>query len=310
MSPWPRVGALRLLEIAAARQHDGALIEEGIRDGDRLVEQAARIVAEVDDIALEIRTELLLQVLDRLLQIGGGLLVEGGDADIADVVALGVVLHRVDVDHVARDLDVERILGALAHDGERDRRIDRPAHLLHRLLQGEAENLLLVEMGDEIAAHQAGARGGGILDRRDHLDDAILHRDLDAEAAEFAAGLHLHVAEMLRVEIGRMRVERGQHAVDRRLDQLGIVGLLDIVRAHALQDLAEQVELAVNLRVGGRRRLAARQAHHRRSGSEHGQHQKRPQRVFGFPHHPCTFSEASAHHGSGSTGLPSFLNST
>ena len=55
----------------------------------------------------------------------------------------------------------------------------------------------------------------------DHLDHAVLHRDFDAEPAEFAAGLHLHVAEMLRIEIGRMRIERGQHAVDRRLDQLG-----------------------------------------------------------------------------------------
>jgi hypothetical protein len=30
-----------------------------------------------------------------------------------------------------------------------------------------------------------------------------------------------------------------------------------------------------------------------------GQHQERPQHVFGFPHHPCTFSDASTHHGSG-----------
>ena len=155
MSPGRALERCVSSRLRPARQHDGALIEEGIGDGDGLVEQAAGIVAEIDDIALELRTDLLLQVLDRLLQVGRGLLVEGGDADIADVVALGVVLHRIDVDHVARDLDVERILDALAHDGERDRRIHRPAHLLHRLLQGEAENLLLVEMGDEIAAHQS-----------------------------------------------------------------------------------------------------------------------------------------------------------
>jgi len=38
--------------------------------------------------------------------------------------------------------------------------------------------------------------------------------DLDAEAAEFAAGLHLHVAEALGVHIARMRIEAGQHAAD------------------------------------------------------------------------------------------------
>ena len=214
------------------------------------------------------------------------------------------------MDDVADDLHVERIVYALAHDGERDRRIDRPAHLLDGLLQRQALDLLLIERGDEVAAHDPGLGCRRVLDRRDHLDHAVLHRDLDAEAAELAAGLHLHVAEVLRIEIGRMRVERRQHAVDGVFDQLGVVGLLDIVRAHALEHLAEQIELPVDFRVGGRCRLAARQAHHRRTGSEHGQHQKRPQRVFGFPHHPCTFSEASAHHGSGSIGLPSFLNST
>ena len=214
------------------------------------------------------------------------------------------------MDHVARDLHIERILDALAHDRERDRRVDRSAHLLHGFLQRQALDLLLIERGDQVAAHDPGLGGRRVFDRRHHLDHAVLHRDFDAEPTELAAGLHLHVTEMLRIEIGRMRVERGQHAVDRGFDQLGVIGLLDIVRAHALEHLAEQIELPVDFRVGGRCGLAARQAHHRRSGSEHGQHQKRPQRVFGFPHHPCTFSEASAHHGSGSIGLPSFLNST
>jgi hypothetical protein len=43
-----------------------------------------------------------------------------------------------------------------------------------------------------------------------------------------------------------MRIERGQHAVDRRLDQVGFVDLLDILRADALEDVAEQVELLVD----------------------------------------------------------------
>jgi hypothetical protein len=67
-----------------------------------------------------------------------------------------------------------------------------------------------------------------------------------------------------------MRVERHEHAVDRGFDQLGVLRFLDIVGAHALQHLAEQIELPVNLRVGRRGRLAAREPHHRRTGSEHG----------------------------------------
>ena len=54
-----------------------------------------------------------------------------------------------------------------------------------------------------------------------------------------------------------MRVERGQHAVDRRLDQLRVVRLLDIVGADALEHVAEQIELAVG--VGGGRLRAGPQ---------------------------------------------------
>ena len=57
-------------------EHDRALIEEGVGHRDRLIKQAARVVAKIDDVALELRTDLLLQVLDRLLQVGGGLFVE------------------------------------------------------------------------------------------------------------------------------------------------------------------------------------------------------------------------------------------
>ena len=44
-----------------------------------------------------------------------------------------------------------------------------------------------------------------------------------------------------------MRIERGQHAVDRGLDQLLVRLLLDEVGAHALEDLAEQVQLTICL---------------------------------------------------------------
>src|SRR5581483_2249583 len=128
-----------------------------------------------------------------LLQVGRGLLVEGGDADVADIVAFGVVLDRIDVDDVARDLDVKRIVDALAHYGERDRRVDRPAHLLDRFLKRKTLDLLLVERGDEIAALDAGLGRRRILDRGNDLDHAVLHRHLDAEPAELAARLYLHV---------------------------------------------------------------------------------------------------------------------
>jgi hypothetical protein len=43
-----------------------------------------------------------------------------------------------------------------------------------------------------------------------------------------------------------MRVERGEHAVDRGLDQLFGVDRLDILGADAFEDVAEQVELFID----------------------------------------------------------------
>ena len=156
-------------------------------------------------------------------------------------------LDGVDADHVAHDFDVERLILALAHDRQRDRRIDRTAHLLDRLLERQADDLLAVEMGDQIVGLQASLGGRRVVDGRNDLDDAVLHGDFDAEAAELAARLHLHVAEILRTEVGGVRIERRQHAVDRRFDQHGVVGLFDVVGANALEHVAEQIELLVDL---------------------------------------------------------------
>ena len=102
-------------------------------------------------------------------------------------------------------------------------------------------------MGDEVVRLEPGPRRRRVVDRRHHLDQALLHGDLDAEPAELAAGLHLHVAEGLGVHVARMRVEPGQHAVDGSLDQLLVGLLLDRVGAHAFEHFAEQVELAIGI---------------------------------------------------------------
>jgi hypothetical protein len=89
-------------------------------------------------------------------------------------------------------------------------------------------------------------------DRRHDLDDAVLHRDFDAQPAELAAGLDLHVLVDLRVHVARMRVEGREHAVDGILHQRLLVDRLDIVAADSLEHVAEQVELLVELALVGR----------------------------------------------------------
>jgi hypothetical protein len=107
------------------------------------------------------------------------LLVEGRDLDVDDV-AFEPRLDRVDADHVANDLDVEGILSPLTHDGQRDGRIDGPAHLLNRLLQRQADNLLAVQVRDQVIGLQAGFGCRGVVDRRNDFDDPVLHRHFDA----------------------------------------------------------------------------------------------------------------------------------
>ena len=206
---------------------------------------------------------------------------------------------------------VDRLVLALAHDGELDLGVHRAAHFLDRLVQGETLHLLAVELGDDVVGHDAGLGGGRLVDRRHHLDQAVFHGDLDAEPAEFAAGLHLHVAEALRIHVAGMRIEPGQHAVDRGFDQLAVVRLLDVIGAHALEHVAEQIELPVGVR--GRRFgartdedhvwLCREQRHCRTS-------RRAEENECGLAHHPRTFSPSpAAHHGPGSTGIPSLRNS-
>ncbi|MEI7806844.1 MAG: ketopantoate reductase C-terminal domain-containing protein [Hyphomicrobiales bacterium] len=44
-----------------------------------------------------------------------------------------------------------------------------------------------------------------------------------------------------------MRIERGEHAIDGGLDHLLLVGLLDIIGAHPVEHVAEQVQLLVGI---------------------------------------------------------------
>ncbi len=64
--------------------------------------------------------------------------------------------------------------------------------------QRQAQHRFAVDVGDEVAGLQPGLGGGRLVDRRHHLDEAVLHGDLDAEAAELALGLLAHVLEGFR----------------------------------------------------------------------------------------------------------------
>ena len=73
-------------DLAAADADDDAAVEKLVGDRQRLVEQAARIVAQVDDQPLQLCRLFCAHVFDGVLDALGHLLVEADDAQVADVV--------------------------------------------------------------------------------------------------------------------------------------------------------------------------------------------------------------------------------
>ena len=82
-------------------------------------------------------------------------------------------------------------------DLELHRRVDRAAHLVDRLVERQPLHGIAVDAvmmsPDRMPALAAGVSSIGVTT----LMSAVFLRHLDAEAAELALGLHLHVAEAL-----------------------------------------------------------------------------------------------------------------
>src|SRR5262249_20223406 len=158
--------ALHVLALARLDRDDLALIQERIAHRDRLIEQAARIVPQVEDVALELGAGFVLDLLDGLDDARGALLGERSDADVADI-AFHAPARWTDLDDLAGQRDVERILGA-ATDRNLDGRAGLAAQLLDCFLEGEALHRLAVERDDEVAGPQAGPGRRRLVDRRHH----------------------------------------------------------------------------------------------------------------------------------------------
>jgi hypothetical protein len=116
----------------------------------------------------------------------------------------------------------------------------------------------VVELDDEVAGLDPGARRRRVVYGRDHLDESILHAHFDAEAAELALGADLQLLERFLVQVGGVRIEAGQHAVDGLGDELLVLDRLDIVALDPAEDLGEGAQLFYRQRQGRRALLRHR----------------------------------------------------
>src|SRR5690606_32943478 len=128
--------ALNVFLLATAGGDDLALFQEVVGYGDRLVQQAARIVPKVEQDAAQIVAHLLLQPLYGIAQPLVGLLAEGGDADIAHIL-FGPRADRLDANDVPRQGHVERRLFT-PPNGQLQRGLRRAAHPFHGFGQSHA----------------------------------------------------------------------------------------------------------------------------------------------------------------------------
>ncbi len=244
--------------VAAADADDRALFQQRVGDVDRGVEHAAGVVAQVQHQALEFAAGLLLQLGQHVVEILAGVDLELRDAHVGIARLKHAAAHAGDLDDVALEVEGQRLRRIVAHHDQLDLGARLAAHLGHGVVDGHALHRGVVDLDDQVARLDAGLGGGSVVDRRDHAHQAALQLHLDAEAAELSGGDHVHVLELGLVEVGRVRIQAGQHAAQSVLQQGLVVDRLDVFGLHLVEDLHEAAQV-VERQAGGLRRLALRQ---------------------------------------------------
>ncbi len=221
------VVVVRPVGAAAGVDDERALLQELVGDGDRLVQEPAGVVPEVQH---ELLRALHLEFHEVLVQLVLGGFREIGDAQIADVVLQEErVEDASEVDLVANDGEIERLVVARPRDGDGDFASFRTAKALHRVVELHTAGLFAFDLRDHVARADAEAIGGRSLEGGDDGEASVPHLDRDSETviAPLLALLELRVL-LLRQEVG-VRVERPEHSPDGGVDQLLGVDLGDVL---------------------------------------------------------------------------------
>ena len=178
--------------------------------------------------------------------------------------------HRLGADLLARDGDREGAVLVLAEDRQGDLGVGLAAHALDGIVERQALDGGVVDLGDQVVGLEAGAKRRRAFDRRHDLDQAVFLRDLDADADEAAGGAFAEFLEGLLVEVLGVRVQAGHHAGNGVGDQLLLVDRLDIVALDHAEDGRQLLQFLQRQR---RQRAACNrlQRHRRQRAGDHAQ---------------------------------------
>ena len=227
----------QLVAIADGR-HDGPALHEAVGDLYGLIEQAAGVVAEVEDQAVE-RTPLAPKVVEGDLDLIVRRVLEVADADEADAVREELVVHASDLDVGARQRELPGRLPALADDVKVHLALGGSAQEVHGVLKGHIDRAVEVDLDDPIPGLDARICRRRIRDWIDDDEVPVLHADDDAEAAELAPRRQLHLPVLLRPHEVAVGIKRREHPVDRRVFDVVELRVVQEVGLNEPEDVAE-----------------------------------------------------------------------
>ena len=255
-------GARRLEHVlgprAAARGDDLALGDEDRRHQDGLVEQAAAVVAEVEDDRLGALAD---QAAHGLADLAVGARGEAGELDVGDLLvarARHARLDHRDVHVRALEPDLAR-RGLARDDGQRHRGAGRALDARRGLLGGDAAQRATADGDDLVPGLEAASGGRRALEDRQHAQPARNLLDVHAHALERALRGLVERAVGLRVEVVREAVvERVDGRAERLVEQLLAIDLAVVVLLDDVDRLVVELRVVVaDQRVADRARQRA-----------------------------------------------------
>src|SRR5690606_27813783 len=243
-----RVAAARIalearLPRAPAAADDQSFLQEQVRNLDRCIEHAARIVAEIENETVEPAGSLRAQRVVSGFEIGGRRVRERREPDVAEAIGDQLRAHRLDVDIGARDGEIERLRSALALHAQLDDRAGFAAHAADRLLETVGAHRLAVDGDQHVAGLDSGLGGRRAFERRDDLDDAVLDAEIETDARIVAGRADPHLFVIARGEILRVRVELAQNAANRVLDDASLLDRVYVLVPHAFYDARQELDV-------------------------------------------------------------------
>src|SRR5436190_1868803 len=194
---------------------------------DCLIQQTARIIPQIKN---QLAHALLLQVSNIVAQfIVGGMLETADESDVTRTDRDHErVANRREGDCVATDLDSEQDLFAGAFNFQFDLFPTIAAHVFGNFITVPIKRVLPIDFENAISVTQASAICGRAVDDRLNVDAVIVPQNLYADAVEARRLVLLQFLEFGYGKINRVRVERGEHPLNRSLRSLFVIDLADI----------------------------------------------------------------------------------